>query len=86
MKNILTYTALMKSRKMNSRWKVYNTRLICSFITILIVLISINVLVNPFEIFNIPKIKRFNFIKPDKERNQRITKIVSLKPETRFNP
>lgn len=68
---------------MNSRWKVYNTRLICSFITILIVLISINVLVNPFEIFNIPKIKRFNFLKPDKDRNQRITKIVSLKLEKR---
>ncbi len=66
---------------MEKKWKNYNKSLLLLFFGILIFFIGLNVLVDPFDIFKIAKIKHFNLIKPDAGRNQRITKIVSLKLE-----
>lgn len=63
------------------QWKIYNKRIFCSFFGLLLFLIFFNIVIDPFEIFNVPKIKKINAIKPDKDRNQRITKMVSLKLE-----
>lgn len=64
---------------MISSWEKYNKKIFCLFIGILLGLIFFNVLVDPFNIFNTPKIKCFNAKKTDADRNQRVTKIVNLK-------
>ena len=60
-------------------WKKYNKKIFCCFIGILLGLIFFNVIVDPYKIFNAPKIKYFNAKKADADRNQRVTKIVNLK-------
>lgn len=61
------------------QYRKYNKILFVTLIGILAFLIVFNILINPFEIFNTSKIKYVNLIKPDKNRQQRITKIVELK-------
>ena len=60
-------------------WQEYNMKLLSIFFSIFIFVICFNVLIDPFCIFNTPKIEYINKIKTDKDRNQRITKIVGLK-------
>lgn len=60
-------------------WRKYNKKLLCIFFTIFIVIICFNIAIDPFYIFNTPQISHINKIKSDKDRNQRITKIVGLK-------
>lgn len=68
---------------MNFRGDVYNKKLFLTFFLILLSIAIFNFSVDAFSIFNIVKIHNFNYIKPDKDRNQRITKVVSLKLEKR---
>lgn len=60
-------------------WKKYNKKIFNLFIVILLSLIFFNVFTDPYNIFDMPKIKYFNAIKSDAGRNQRVTKIVNLK-------
>ena len=60
-------------------WKKYNKKIFNLFIGILLSLILFNVFTDPYNIFDMPKIKYFNAIKSDAGRNQRVTKIVNLK-------
>lgn len=66
---------------MNSEWRYFNKKLFFICISILTTIIIFNILIDPFSIFNTPKIVHFNKIKSDADRNQRITKIVGLKLE-----
>lgn len=66
---------------MKNKWKSYNRKLLFVFFGILMFIVISSIVIDPFNIFNFPKIKYFNELKPDKDRNQRITKIVGLKLE-----
>ncbi len=63
----------------SSIWREYNKKLLCIFFTLFIVIICFNIIIDPFCIFKTPQIEHINKIKSDKDRNQRITKIVGLK-------
>jgi len=60
-------------------WRDYNKKLLCFFFAIFILIICFNIIIDPFYIFKTPEITHINKIKTDKDRNQRITKIVGLK-------
>ncbi len=62
-------------------YRRYIRLLFLIFLSILLFLIIFNILIDPFDIFHVPKIKKINYIKPDKARNERVTKIVGLKLE-----
>ncbi len=62
-------------------YRGFNIRILISFFAILLILALFNIIVDPFSIFNLVNIKNFNELKPDKNRQQRITKVVELKLE-----
>lgn len=62
-------------------YKKFNVRLLLTFFSVLLILAVFNIAVDPFGIFNLVNLKHFNAIKPEKNRQQRITKIVELKLE-----
>lgn len=64
---------------MHKKYLKYNKKLLLIFFSFLFVIIGFNVFIDPFCIFNTPSITHINKIKSDKNRNQRITKIVKLK-------
>ncbi len=62
-------------------YKSFNIRILVCLFSVLFILSLFNVIVDPFSIFNLVTIKHFNELKPDKNRQQRITKVVELKLE-----
>lgn len=68
---------------MNTKWRKYNKKLLLIFFSFLFIIISFNIIIDPYYIFNTPQIKHINKIKTEKNRNQRITKTVGLKLETK---
>ncbi len=68
---------------MNTKWRKYNKKLLSIFFICIFITIFFNLLIDPYNIFNIPKIKYINKTKTEKNRNQRITKTVGLKLETK---
>jgi len=60
-------------------YKKYNKRLLALTLSIIAVLAAFNVLLDPFNAFDVCKIQGLNKIKPEKNRQQRVTKVVELK-------
>ncbi len=76
---------LLISQRLNVRmkYKFYNKKLFTTFFSLLLFFAVFNISVDPYDIFKTPLINKFNKIKPEAGRNQRITKIISFKLEKR---
>lgn len=60
-------------------YRKYVKNLLISVLSLVAFFAVFNIVVDPFDIFKIVKVKKFNLLKPDKNRQQRVTKIVELK-------
>lgn len=60
-------------------YKNFNKKLLLTLLSLLVGLAFFNFIVDPFDIFKTVSINHFNALKPDKNRQQRVTKIVELK-------
>lgn len=69
----------------NNIYLRYNKRLLIMIFAILAFIVSFNTIVDPYNIFNKIKLKNFNYYKPEIKRQERLTKILSLKLTSRID-
>lgn len=60
-------------------FKSYNKKFLGVLFCTLFLIALLNILSDPYNIFNVPTIKKFNFYKPDAKRQERLTKFLNLK-------
>ena len=64
-----------------NNFKNFNKKLLISIFTTFLLIMTLNVLVDPYNVLNKIILKNFNYYKPEIKRQERLTKILNLKLE-----